>query len=166
MPTNKREDFYFGLMMVTGMVIVMTFYNLYNHGLIGTASWAEIGLQLLAGFVVAFVLELFVVGPAAKKAAFLLPYDKSKKGLVIVSLALCMVLGMVTVMSLFGLAMSHLTGNAADEPLLASYGSLWIRNFLFALPLQLIVMGPLVRFLFAKFVQGRFSNASVEGRAA
>ncbi|ADH06913.1 hypothetical protein BMB171_C2100 [Bacillus thuringiensis BMB171] len=32
------------------------------------------------------------------------------------------------------------------------YFSIFIKNFIMAYPLQLIIMGPLVRFLFGKFV--------------
>ncbi|MGU3470939.1 hypothetical protein ACLBWT_07300 [Paenibacillus sp. D51F] len=154
MPATKKEDIYFGLMMCLGMVVFMTFYNLYTHDLLGTMTWKEVLVQLLLVYVVASLLELFVVGPIAKKAAFSLPYDKSKKIFVILSLALCMVTGMVLCMSLYGLAMTCLTGGLAGESWLGSYFSLVGHNFIFALPLQLLVVGPLVRLLFAKFVQG------------
>ncbi|QMV39796.1 hypothetical protein [Cohnella cholangitidis] len=155
MPTNKREDFYFGFMMVCGMVVVMTFYNLVRSDLIGTISWDEILIQLFLGFIVAFLLELFIVGPVVKKVAFSLPYDKSKKGLVIVSISFCMVVGMVTCMSLYGLGMTYFSDGLNGESLLSSYFSIFINNFIFAFPLQLMVMGPLVRYLFGKFVKGR-----------
>jgi hypothetical protein len=57
------------------MVVVMTFYNLFAHGLIGTVSLKGILIQFIMGFIIAFLLELFIVGPAAKKIACSLPYS-------------------------------------------------------------------------------------------
>ena len=96
-----------------------------------------------------------MVGPVAKKMAFSLPYDKSKKGLVILSLSFFMVTGMVLCMSLFGLGMAYVTNSLGGGSLFAQYVSMVGKNFLIAFPLQLILVGPLVRYLFVKFVKGR-----------
>jgi uncharacterized membrane protein len=134
------------------MVVGMTFYNLMTNGLIGTISLKGILIQLILGFITAFLLEVFVVGPVAKKIALSLPYDKSKKVFVIVSISLCMVIGMVLFMSLFGLGMAYLSDSSIGGSFLESYFSLVLKNFIFALPLQLIIVGPLVRYMFTKFV--------------
>ncbi|MBP1963507.1 hypothetical protein [Paenibacillus aceris] len=155
MPITKKEDFYFGLMMCAGMVVFMTFYNLFTRGLIGTISLKEILAQLILVFFIASLLELFIVGPVAKKIAFSLPYDKSKKAFVIVSLAFFMVSGMVLFMSLYGLGNAYFSGSLVGESLLESYLSLVLKNFVFAFPLQLIIVGPLVRYLFVTFVKGK-----------
>ncbi|OPH50570.1 hypothetical protein BC351_07930 [Paenibacillus ferrarius] len=155
MPTTKKEDVYFGLMMCFGMVVCMTFYNLLTHGLIGTISWKGILFQLILIYVIASLLELFIVGPAAKKIAFSLPYDKSNKALVIVSLAFFMVSGMVLCMSLYGLGTAYFSNSLMGESLLENYLSIVMKNFIFALPLQLIIVGPLVRYLFIKFVKNK-----------
>ncbi|WP_077622372.1 hypothetical protein [Sediminibacillus massiliensis] len=148
MPTTKKENFYFGLMMCTGMVIVMTFYNLFVNGLVGTVSVPKILLQMCLGFLIAFLLELFIVGPVAHRIAFALPYDKSNQLLVILSISICMVTGMVLCMSLYGLGMTYLTGGLEGRALIGSYFSIALKNFVFAFPLQLLLMGPLVRYLF------------------
>jgi len=153
LPTTKKEEFYFGLMMCFGMVIVMTTYNLFTNGLIGTLSLKGIAAQLALGFTVALLLEMFIVGPAAKKIALSLPYDKSKKIFVIVSVSFFMVAGMVLCMSLYGLGNAYFSNQLAGESLLDSYFLIVFRNFIFALPLQLLIMGPLVRYVFAKFVK-------------
>ncbi|UKS28636.1 hypothetical protein LOZ80_06850 [Paenibacillus sp. HWE-109] len=87
MPTTKKEELYFGLMMCFGMVVFMTLYNLFTHGLLGTITLKGIVIQLILVFIIASLVDLFIVGPVAKKIAFSLPYDKSKKILVILSLA-------------------------------------------------------------------------------
>lgn len=160
MPTTKKENIYFGLMMCFGMVVFMTFYNLITHGLIGTITFKEIMIQLMVVFVIASIVELFIVGPVAKIIAFSLPYDKSKKVLVILSLAFCMVSGMVLVMSLYGLGSAYFSGSLTGDSLLKSYFFIVFKNFIFALPLQLIIVGPLVRYLFVKFVRDKSAAGS------
>jgi hypothetical protein len=155
LPTTKKESFYFGLMMCCGMVVVMTFYNLFTHDLIGTVSLKGILIQLILGFLTAFLLELFLVGPVAKKIAFSLPYDKSNKVLVIVSISFFMVIGMVLFMSLYGLGTAYFSNHLIGESLLESYFSFVFKNFIFALPLQLLIVGPLVRYLFNKFFKDK-----------
>ncbi|WP_419875107.1 hypothetical protein [Candidatus Pristimantibacillus sp. PTI5] len=155
MPTTKKEDFYFGMMMCFGMVVVMTCYNLIRNGLIGTIPLQGLLMQFVLGFIIAFLLELFIVGPVAKKIALSLPYDKSKKAFVILSISFCMVIGMVLCMSLYGLVTAYFSNGLAGKPLLETYFSFVFNNFIFAFPLQLIIMGPLVRFLFSKFVKGK-----------
>ncbi|KAB2495515.1 hypothetical protein [Priestia endophytica] len=157
MPTTKKENFYFGMMMCIGMVIGMTFYNLVINDLIGTISLQGMLLQLILGFIIAFILELFIVGPIAHKVAFSLPYDKSNKLFVILSLAFCMVIGMVLSMSIYGVTMAHFANSLGEGSLLKHYFLTVGKNFIFALPLQLLIIGPLVRFSFAKLVKGQKS---------
>ncbi|KOS01802.1 hypothetical protein AM598_15680 [Paenibacillus polymyxa] len=66
MPTTKKEDFYFGLMMCLGMVVFMTFYNLYTNDLIGTISLKVMFLQFILCFIIAFPLQLLIVGPLVR----------------------------------------------------------------------------------------------------
>jgi hypothetical protein len=153
LPTTKKENVYFGLMMCTGMVIVMTLYNLVINDLIGTIPFKGILMQFVLGFAAAFLLELFIVGPVAHKIAFLLPYDKSNSLYVILALSCCMVVGMVCLMSLFGLLSAYFFIGLSEGSLLDNYAMITFKNFIFALPLQLIVMGPFIRFLFARFVK-------------
>ncbi|MDP9677674.1 drug/metabolite transporter (DMT)-like permease [Paenibacillus jamilae] len=154
LPTTKKENFYFGLMMCLGMVVFMTLYNLYTNGLIGTMSLKAMLLQFILCFITAFVLELCIVGPVAKKIAFSLPYDKSKKLFVILSLSCCMVIGMVLCMSLYGLGTAYFFNSLSEGSLFKNYFSLVVKNFAFAFPLQLCIVGPLVRYLFVRFVKG------------
>lgn len=112
----------------------------------------EIALELLIGFIIALFIEISIVGPCAKKIVFMLPFDKSKKINIIIAMATAMVIGMVFFMSFFGMIMMHLHGGLQGDSFVSIYFSIFIKNFIMAYPLQLIIMGPLVRFLFAKFV--------------
>ncbi|GIP19808.1 hypothetical protein [Paenibacillus sp. J22TS3] len=155
MPTTKRENMILGLMMCCGMVIFMTFYNLTIHGQLGNISAKGLLTQLLLIFFTAAIVELLIVGPVAKRIAFAMPFDKSNKLYVIVALALCMVTGMVLIMSLYGLGTAYFSNTLGSEPLIESYCFIVLKNFIFAFPLQLFIVGPLVRFLFRKFVKVR-----------
>ncbi|HHB1881730.1 TPA: DUF2798 domain-containing protein [Bacillus cereus] len=152
MPTTRKENLQFGMMMCLGMVIVMTFYNLLMNGSGGPIHIKEIALELLIGSIIALLIEISIVGPCAKKIVFMLPFDKSKKINIIIAMATAMVIGMVFFMSFFGMIMMHLHGGLQGDSLVSIYFSIFIKNFIMAYPLQLIIMGPLVRFLFAKFV--------------
>ncbi|MHA4307359.1 DUF2798 domain-containing protein [Bacillus cereus] len=152
MPTTRKENLQFGMMMCLGMVIVMTFYNLLMNGPGGPIHIKEIALELLIGFIIALLIEISIVGPCTKKNVFMLPFDKSKKINIIIAMATAMVIGMVFFMSFFGMIMMHLHGGLQGDSFVSIYFSIFIKNFIMAYPLQLIIMGPLVRFLFAKFV--------------
>ncbi|CAI6087309.1 hypothetical protein COHCIP112018_05442 [Cohnella sp. JJ-181] len=154
MPRTKKEEFYFGLMMCTGMVVFMTFYNLTTKDLWRTMSVPGILLQLVMGFVAAFTVESFIVGPLAKKIAFCLRFARSNKVLGIVTLSFFMVTGMVILMSLFGMGMSAIFADGlAGESFVESYLKTISINYIFALPLQLIIVGPVVRSIFVKMTR-------------
>lgn len=152
LPSNKKEGIIFGLMMCFGMVCVMFFYNMYLNGLLTTLPIYGILSQFALTFVIAFLVESFIVGPIARKAASSLPYDKSKTLYVILATSTCMVIGMVLCMSVFGLVIS-MVNNGIEGSILANYGRTILKNVIVAYPAQLLVIGPLVRFLFVKFVK-------------
>ncbi|MEQ3594256.1 MULTISPECIES: DUF2798 domain-containing protein [Bacillus] len=152
MPTTRKENLQFGMMMCLGMVIVMTFYNLLTNGSGGPIHIKEIALEILIGFIIALLIEICIVRPSAKKIVFMLPFDKSKKVNIIIAMATAMVIGMVFFMSFYGMAMMYLHNGLHGESFVSMYFSIFIKNFIIAYPLQLIIMGPLVRFLFGKLV--------------
>ncbi|MGW5953209.1 DUF2798 domain-containing protein [Bacillus mycoides] len=140
------------MMMCLGMVIVMTFYNLLMNGAGGPIHVKGILIELVIGFIIALLIEICIVGPCAKKIVFALPFDKSKKVNMIIAMATTMVIGMVFFMSFYGMAMMYLHNGLHGDSFVTIYFSVVIKNFIMAYPLQLIIMGPLVRFIFGKFV--------------
>lgn len=152
LPSNKREGIIFGLMMVTGMVLVMSFYNFYMSGTLRTLTVFSAFWQLALTFIVAYVIESFIVGPIATKIAFSLPYNKSKRLFVIIALSTCMVIGMVICMSGYGLIMMSISGGI-DDSIIHHYGKLLAQNFVVAYPLQLLFVGPISRWILATFIQ-------------
>ncbi|MCY9096272.1 DUF2798 domain-containing protein [Bacillus inaquosorum] len=158
MPTNKKEGIIFGVMMCFGMVCVMSIYNAIINGAIQDFSLVTV-FEMVIGFMVALLLDLLLVGPLAKKIAFSLPFDKSKKLYVILAMSTCMVIGMVLCMSVFGLVTAALSNGINGNSLFSAYLMIVLKNFILAYPLQLLVMGPLVRGIFMKFVKPKLTAA-------
>lgn len=149
MPKTKKESFIFTLMMCCVMVLVMTFYNQWRiHGLTQEMlHMSLIGFPL--AFIVAFIADWILVGPLAKRIAFTFigPKDPVLKKILWVST--CMVTGMVIIMSLFGALM----GVGLSTQLLSAWAINIPYNFIVALPLQVLIAGPLVRTAFGKMVK-------------
>ena len=138
MPTNKKEGIIFTVMMCSLMVIGMSAYNLWVHN---SLDIIELAIGFIPGFIVAFVLDVFIVGVVAKKLAFKLPINKNSKFQLIITISALMVIGMVTFMSVFGLLMN---GNISSITF-SDYLHAWGTNIIMALPLQLIIVGPVSR---------------------
>ncbi|WP_440115704.1 hypothetical protein [Paenibacillus sp. QZ-Y1] len=155
MPTTKKEQIMFGLMMCTGMVVVMMFFNLWHSGLLGKISPLEMLFQFVLCFIIAFLVESFIVGPLARKIAFSLPFDRSNKILSVLVMSFFMVVGMVLIMSLYGIISAYLANQLSGASVLSTYLHTIARNFSLALPYQLIILGPLVRYIFGKSVKGK-----------
>lgn len=143
LPTNKKEGIIFTTLMCFLMVLGMSAYNLLIHQHF-TLSGLLIGL--VPGFVVAFILDVFVVGVYAKKLAFKLPINREKKWQAIIAISSLMVLGMVTFMSMFGVIMEI----GITSHIFSDYLTAWRMNFIAALPLQLLIVGPFSRMVLQK----------------
>lgn len=143
MPTNKKEGIIFTTIMCSMMVLGMSMYNLLLHDNFGLVTLLA---GLVPGFVVAFILDVFIVGVIAKKITFQLPINKKSKVQLILTISSLMVLGMVTFMSLFGVLME---GGIPDN-LWAAYSEAWRMNVIVALPLQLLIVGPVSRTILGK----------------
>lgn len=153
MPQNKKQSIVYTFMMCFVMVLWMSIYNVaLNMGGLSTASLLAALAGFPAGYVVGMLCDWFVVSGPAKGFAFRFLCDEnSSSRRMIVSISSCMVVGMVTLMSLYGaLEVSMQSGfaNGATGVL-----GIWLHNiplnFIMALPFQLLVAGPLVRKVFA-----------------
>ena len=147
MPTNKRESFIFTTLMCAFMVFCMSIYNIgfYTDGIsLETIKIAWLGFPLAFG--VALILDWFLVSRIAKGIAFKFAGENKSPLVLIPLISTGMVCGMVLTMSMFG-ALCH--GGLTNQTL-----NLWLslipKNFVVALPLQLLIAGPLVRFVFRK----------------
>ncbi|MFA9376551.1 MAG: DUF2798 domain-containing protein [Lachnotalea sp.] len=157
MPQNKRESLIYTVMMCFIMVIWMSIYNvsLYMGGL-SLESVKEGWIGFPIAYVFAMCCDWFIVSGFAKKLAFgrLLKPDSSVIRKVI-TVSSCMAIPMVIIMSMYGAIEVCIRTGAWNHLLL-----FWItnipKNLIMALPLQLIIAGPIVRVLFRKaFPEGK-----------
>ena len=149
MPQNKRESFIYTVIMCFTMVLWMSIYNVTLHT--GTFN-TQVIMDAWLGFPIAYVFEAcmdwFVVSGLAKGFAFkyLVKSDSSTLRKVI-SVSCSMVVPMVIIMSLYGAVEASIRMGDFSNVLF-----IWLtnipKNFVMALPFQLIIAGPLVRKVF------------------
>ncbi|MFC3931291.1 DUF2798 domain-containing protein [Streptococcus dentapri] len=149
MPRNFKEALLFTCLMCGLMVSGMSLWNLWVLDWIGVAafSWHHFFTGFLPGFVVAFLLDMILVGPLAKVIAFRILHllkAHDKRWAKILAISGTMVLFMVTCMSLYGLLYNAQTITPA------AYGRAWLTNIVFALPLNFLVAGPISRFILGR----------------
>lgn len=147
MPKNKKESLLFTTIMCFLMVAGMSSYNLLLHHSFSLLNFTR---GVVPGFIVAFILDVFVVGILAKKIVFNFNFiDKSTLSKTVFAISFSMVLGMVTCMSLFGILMQ----NGLSSISFLQYGTAWCFNFIAALPLQLLIVGPVSRYILKHYIQ-------------
>ncbi|UZW64994.1 hypothetical protein OC195_12080 [Priestia flexa] len=61
MPTTKKQEFYFGMMMCLGMVFVMTTYNFMLNGMFNVLTPLQMVKEMIMVFIIALALELVIV---------------------------------------------------------------------------------------------------------
>ena len=161
MPTNKRESLIYTVMMCFTMVLWMSMYNVaLLQGGVGLSVLRDAWLGFPIAYVFAMCCDWFFVSKIAKGFAFrfLVKPGVSSPLKTVIAVSSCMVVPMVVIMSLYGAveAATH-TGQWGIIPLV------WLgnipKNFIMALPFQLLIAGPLVRFVFRK----AFPEGSVNG---
>ena len=144
MPQNKRESLIYTVLMCFLMVLWMSFYNAALQ--MGGVSLAVIREGWL-GFC-GMLLDWFVVSKFAKGVSFrFLVKPESSDMRKILSISCCMVVGMVFFMSLYG---------SLEGCVHSGEWGLWFvhwmrnipRNFIMALPFQLLIAGPIIRKVF------------------
>lgn len=151
MPQNKRESLIYTVMMCCFMVLWMSIYNvsLHMNGLT-VESIKEGWLGFPIAFIFAICCDWFLVSKYAKKFAFtyLVKPDSSNKRKVIV-VSVSMVLPMVFIMSLYG-AVEVCRQSGIWSNLFFIWMTNIPKNLIMALPLQLLIAGPIVRKIFRK----------------
>ncbi len=148
MGQTKLQKFIFTLMMCFSMVLGMTIYNMFLNEGFHSQFFAHLLKDFWLGFIIALLLDIFVVGKIAKPIAFKIvkPNKDTRPIKVILSISSCMVVGMVLFMSMYG----AIKAVGFSSMALKIYPSCVIRNFIMALPLNLLIVSPLVRFSFGK----------------
>ncbi|MHA3065155.1 DUF2798 domain-containing protein [Lacticaseibacillus saniviri] len=141
MPNNFKEELLFTGMMAGMMVFVMSAYNVIRAQGLSLATTGKVLIGFPLGLLVAAIFDLAVVGPIVKAIVFkYLIKDPENTAPIKIAMTISslMVLGMVSIMTLYGLLMEGQVG-------WAQYGHGWIFNLIVALPLQLLIVGPISR---------------------
>ena len=111
----------------------------------------DVAVGLLPALAVALFCDIVVVGRIAKGLAFKIVKPSAPQIRKILTISCFMVCGMVILMSLYG-TLAHF---GFGDNFFRHYFSILGLNFICALPLQLLVAGPLTRFLFSRMFPAR-----------
>lgn len=151
MPQNKRESLIYTIMMCFIMVLWMSVYNVSLH----TGGFTQGSIQAAwIGFPIAFIFaiccDIFFVSKIAKHIAFTYFVKPSSSSIQkVIAVSCCMVIPMVFIMSLYGALEACISTGTWNNILF-----IWLMNipmnFIMALPLQLLIAGPVVRVIFRK----------------
>lgn len=159
MPKNKRESLIFTILMCFVMVFWMSLYNISLQTQdISLKVVEKAWLGLPFAYVIAICADWFFASKLAKTVAFrffLTPTSTDLKKAITIST--CMVIPMVIIMSFYGACEACMHANSWSNIFI-----IWLINipvnFIMALPFQLFVAGPLVRYIFRKvFPEGCIS---------
>ena len=157
MPINKRESLLFTFIMCFCMVLWMSIYNVaLQHGAISGEVVAAAWLGFPVAYIYAMCCDWCVASPLAKGCAFKFLVTPGKSSPLAMTLAVssCMVVPMVIIMSLYGACegLFHMPGGPLAN--LQLLPMMWLvnipRNFIMALPWNLLVAGPVARFVFRR----------------
>ncbi len=166
MPKNLFQEIIFTFIMVLVMVYAMVCYNIaLDFGELNNTVFVAAFSELWYMGLIAFVLELAVVGPIAKKLAFRI-INPASHAPIIVTLAISAitVCFMCPIMSLAATLI-------IKQPAAADFFAVWVQttamNFPMALCWQIFYAGPLVRLIFrAIFVYPRARKKNADEQLA
>ena len=165
MPKNLFQEIVFTFPMVLVMVYAMICYNIaLDFGELNNTVFVAAFSELWYMGLIAFALELLVVGPLAKKLAFRVLNPASTAPLL-----LTLAISAITVCFMCPL-MSLAAALLIKQPEAANFFAVWIQttafNFPMALCWQIFYAGPLVRLIFrAIFVYPARHKAARDAQA-
>lgn len=146
MGKNKKEQLVFTTLTCACMVLGMSFYNVWLMKGFTSSVFIDVVIGFIPAFVVGLLIDIFVVGKISKSIVTRIVKQRDPLIKKILFMSLFMVSGMVLFMSLYGAVMN--VGLSSELP------SAYIKgigfNFIAALPLQLLIVGPIVRLIFTK----------------
>ncbi|WP_339251046.1 DUF2798 domain-containing protein [Paenibacillus sp. FSL P2-0136] len=157
MGSNKKEALIFTSMMCFCMVFFMSFYNVIIANGLNSRLLTDVAVGLLPALAVALFCDIVVVGRIAKGLAFKIVKPSAPQIRKVLTISCFMVCGMVILMSLYG-TLAHF---GFGDNFFRHYFAILGLNFICALPLQLLVAGPLTRFLFSRMFPVRTAAPGV-----
>ena len=160
MPKNKFQEIIFTILMVFVMVYAMVCYNIaLNTGGMSNAVFLAAFRELPIMMPIAFILDFFLVGNLAKKAAFRMVDVKTERPFhLILAISAVSVAWMCPLMSL----VATLLFKNAGSQIIAVWLQTTVFNFPMALCWQLFFAGPLVRFVFGRIFREKATAPAVQ----
>ncbi len=145
MPRTKGESIFFTAITAWMMVYVMTLYNTVLATGSFTNSTFLIALKgMWVEYVIIALLAYFVSSRLAKLCAFKIVQPDDRPIFIILTIQTFTVIWQVAFASVIGVYHGYgFTGN-----FIPNYLTTYCKNFIMALPLQLIIVGPLARLIF------------------
>ena len=145
MPKTKAESIFFTAITAWMMVYVMTLYNTALAMKSFTNAAFLIALKgMWVEYIIIALLAYFVSGKLAKMCAFRVVQPQDRPIFIILTIQTFTVIWQVAFASILGVY--H--GCGFTRNLLPDYLTTYCKNFILALPLQLIIVGPLARKIF------------------
>ena len=113
MPKNKFQEVIFTIMMVFVMVYAMICYNIsLNMGGMSNEVFLAAFHELIIMGPIAFILDFFLVGPIAKKKAFMIVNpQKDNPFMIVLAISVLSIIGMCPLMSLAATLLFKDAGN-------------------------------------------------------
>ena len=157
MPETKFQDFIYTLIMAFLMVYVMICYNISIHtGGLNNFVFIEVFKELPFMWIVAIILEFFLIGKIAHKLTFKVLDPKKVPNIIICyGISIVIVSFMCPIMSLVATIF-------INKPSLDIFISSWIQSMVLSFPMalcfQLFYAGPFVRFIFKLIFKNKLSK--------
>lgn len=129
-------------MIAALMSVIMLAYNMFILEGFTLNSLQSIGLLYVPIFVIAFIISTYIVGPIVKPLIKRITNENTKMPVRILLMTLFMVTGMATMMSL----VVTLLMNPHEAGFISTWLHSFARSYPFALLVQFLAVGPIVRF--------------------
>ena len=145
MPKTRFQSFIFTLITAWMMVYVMTLYNIVlasGHFINQTFLIALKGMWV--EFIIIFLCAYFISSRTAKYFAFRVVQPGDRPIVIIFFIQIFTVISQVALASILG----TIKGYGLTTQFLPDYLITYCKNFIMAMPLQLIIVGPLARWIF------------------
>lgn len=160
MPKTRGESIFFTAITAWMMVYVMTLYNtVLATGSFTNTSFLIALKEMWIEYIIIALLAYFVSSHLVKICAFRVVRPGDRPIFIIFAIQTFTVIWQVAFASVLGVY--H--GYGFTSNFIPDYLTTYCRNFVMAFPLQLIIVGPLARFIFGSiFIKGKNAKSTNE----
>ena len=158
MPKTRGESIFFTAITAWMMVYIMTLYNtVLATGNLTNTTFLTALKEMWIEYIIIALLAYFVSGHLAKICAFRVVQPGDRPIFIIFTIQIFTVIWQVAFASVLGVY--H--GCGFTDNFVPDYLTTYCKNFIMALPLQLIIVGPLARFIFRTlFIKNRNNKST------